>query len=142
MRRKHLLLICTLLTFGIPMLLRAQYLDNAALKTKWLNIPSAPLQFRAHPNGRNYAIANVSDARIVRYRVGCVVQEADGLKILSKRPAQEKDLAPLDRVKNEAASEIVMSSHGNWGKPFCEGEAKLAILEVAFADGGFWKIRK
>lgn len=142
MRRQQSLLTAAMLILVVPIFAGAQIFDKAALETKWLNIPSAPLQFRANPNGRNYAIGNFSDAFVVGYRVGCVVQEADGLRILSKRAPQKKDLAPHDRVKNEVASEIVMSAHGNWNEPFCEGKAKLAILEVVFSDGGFWKIRK
>jgi hypothetical protein len=142
MRHNLVLIIGMGLLLFIPMSLMSQSLSKGELEQKWLNRPSAPLQFTAAPLGNVYAIGNRSDARVIRYQLGCVLAEGDAIRILNRRPDESVDLAPMDRTNKEVHSKMIFSSKGAWQQPFCESTAKLAVLEVEFSDGGTWRIMK
>jgi hypothetical protein len=99
-----------------------------------LDIPSSPLKLECSSD--SYFLRNYSTERIVKYRLGCVVQENLKYKVVDKRPYNDANLEP-----NRKKFLLVNSSHG-FPEELCKAEAKLAVVEVLFADDGVWKAKE
>lgn len=114
-----------------------QPLDQSALDSLWINLPSTPLRFFANEAGNGYSLNNYSIGYIIGYRLGCVSAEGDGFKVLSKRPRQELALKPMSGNEVHGRAVIVKG----W-LPFmpCK-KGKLTVIEVHFRDGSMWKVK-
>jgi hypothetical protein len=86
-----------------------------------------------------YTLANYSNVgTIVRYKFGCVSQSGKRTAILSESPSQEGHFPPrlLGRISPPEGVEVT-ASHG-FPLSTCK-QGKLAVVEVEYEDGGFWR---
>ncbi len=109
-----------------------------AIESKLLDVPSAPHKLKASYNGRGYEFCNASDARVVKFRLGCAEKKNSELKILSERKLEEADLPPAEG--KSLSCRFWGSNHGLFPGEACE-EGKLAVVEVVLADGAVWKLK-
>ncbi len=91
------------------------------------------------PLGAAYALENHSDKRIVRYQVGCVVDECGRLEILSRKKEGRVDLPPADLLKNTFPFTYV--SVRQVKKECVSKGAKVSVVEVTFTDGTVWQAK-
>jgi hypothetical protein len=112
-------------------------LGQGALDALWINLPSTPLRFFANEAGNGYSLNNYSIGYIIGYRLGCVSEQGDVFKVLSKRPKQELALKPMSGSEVHGRAVIVKG----W-IPFmpCK-KGKLTVIEVQFKDGSVWKVK-
>jgi hypothetical protein len=96
--------------------------------------PSSPLKLVTYRNG--YKVTNVSDKRIVKYTLGCALEEDKKLRIVHVLPPQESSLEPGMQMghatidnPDEAIFECIEKR-----------KSKLAVVEVDFADGAAWRL--
>ena len=136
---KTFLLISILATF--PVMFAGQLSREEgvkAIESKLLDVPSAPYKLKASYNGRGYEFCNTSNARVVKFRLGCAKRKNGELKILSERKLKETDLTPSG--EKGMSCKFWGSNHGFFPGEDCE-KGKLAVIEVVFADGGVWKLK-
>lgn len=100
--------------------------------------PSLPARIGYMPLGAYCTLENHSAKRIVRYRLGCVVEERSRIKILSKRKEEVSDLPPADSSKSRISFTALSVSRIK-NKCVAKG-AKVAVVEVNFADGTAWNL--
>jgi len=136
---KTLLLIGILTAF--PVLLVGQLSREEgvkAIESKLLDVPAAPYKLKASYNGRGFDFCNTSDARVVKFRLGCAKKKEGELKILSERKLEETDLVPSG--EKGMSCQFWGSNHGFFPGEACE-KGKLAVVEVVLADGAVWKLK-
>jgi hypothetical protein len=120
--------------FSIP--LRAQSTEEGmrAIQSKLLDVPLATYKLTASRNGKGYGFNNNSSLPITRMQLGCAKKKGATIRILSVRPAEDVDLAP-------SHSRFWQANHGFFpGEPCKMG--KLAVVEIKFADGTQWKLKR
>lgn len=99
-----------------------------------VNIASSPLEIGLSPNQRFLNLLNRSSGNITRYRLGCVVQNGESMKVLRRFSPVNSQLAPGKVLINSVTiySESVQR---------CSlVRAKVAVIEVRFKDGSVWKL--
>jgi hypothetical protein len=109
-----------------------------AIESKLLDVPSASYKLKASYNGRGYEFCNTSDARVVKFRLGCAKKKNGELKILDERKLEETELAPSG--EKGMSCKLWGSNHGFFPGEACE-KGKLAVIEVGLADGTVWKLK-
>lgn len=140
MRRHSYGAVLLLLVAGVMLSIsQAHQTDKAISEEWWINLPSSPLRIARTPNGRLMTLSNHSSNRITQYQLGCVIKESDKVKVVCKMNRQKTDLLPADSVKGEVYFESLDSREKH--KERCDKKnAKLAVVEVIFADGSVWKV--
>jgi hypothetical protein len=101
----------------------------------WLSVPSSPLEIRFSPSKRDLALLNRSSGKIIRYRLGCVVQEASKIRVVRKMPFIDANLESGKVVIN--AFTVYADDLERCGKK----KSGLAVVEVVFLDGSIWKAK-
>ena len=102
----------------------------------WINIPSSPLEVKFTSSKRDSLLVNRSSGRVVRYRLGCVSEaESSKLKVARKTPWVETDLESGKLVINS------VSVHAQDLERCDNTNSRLAVVEVAFQDGFFWRAK-
>jgi hypothetical protein len=97
------------------------------------NRSGAPLVLSAESN-RDYSIDNVSNDRIVSYRLGCIRVSKRGVNI-----TKSMDAETVDWPKGSGVSVLRTAQTG----PLVSCKAinsQLSVVEVRFGDGRTWKI--
>jgi len=125
----------------LPLLSRAQDSREAgvrAIKSRLLDVPTAPYKLSALYNGRGYQFCNTSNVRVVRFRLGCGEKKNSKLKVLNERPFQDGDLAPANQTLSCRSWD---SNHGFFPGEACK-KGRLAVVEVDLADGTVWKLKQ
>ncbi len=136
-RKIYLLVVLVLILLSASQDGLAQQLDREPLESLWINLPSTPLRFFGNQAGNGYSLNNYSIGHVIGYRLGCVSQQGDRYKILSKRPREEVSLKPMSGSEVHGRSVVMMVG---W-LPFvpCK-KGTLTVVEVQFKDGSVWKI--
>ena len=98
---------------------------------------NSPARIGYMPLGAYCTLENHSDKRIVRYRLGCAIEENGRVKILNKKKEKAIDLPPADPSKS--AFPFTYLSIRQIKKCCTSKGAKIAIVEVTFADGSSWR---
>ena len=111
---------------------------RAAIEARLLHVPAATYRLEATDNGRGYMFCNYSATRVVSFRLGCVQGSNEELQIVSKRGLEETSLAA--RSERNVRCRFWLSNHGLFPGQACD-EGKLAVVEVALADGTIWALR-
>jgi hypothetical protein len=109
-----------------------------AIESKLLDVASASYKLKASYNGRGYEFCNASDARVVKFRLGCVKKKNGELKILCERKLEDTDLAPSG--EKGMSCQFWGSNHGFFPGEACD-KGKLAVIEVVLANGVVWKLK-
>ncbi len=136
---KVVLLISLLLILPVLLVGQASREEGVkAIESKLLAVPSASYKLKASYNGRGYQFCNTSNARVVKFRLGCVGKKNGELNILNERDLEEADLSPAD--EKSFSCKFWRSNHGFFPGRACE-EGKLAVIEVMLADGAAWKLK-
>jgi hypothetical protein len=110
--------------------------DEERTLSKLLKVPSATYKFTADNSG--VAFCNLTRVAIKGFRPGCVEKKDDKFLILEKRNFEDAKI-PGER-KNRRLCRVSFVNHG--GFPYggeCE-RGKLAVIEVALANGTVWKL--
>jgi hypothetical protein len=136
-KKRYWLMVCLLIIMSAPVRGLAQETAEGPLESLWINLPSSPLRFFPNAEGNGYSLDNYSIGYIVQYRLGCVLEQGDGFKILNKRGAKEISLKPM--TSSEVHARAVIALTGAALDPCKRG--KLAVIEVQFKDGAVWKIK-
>jgi len=113
--------------------------DVRSQEQLWLNLPTSPLRIERSPNGRFLTLSNYSSKKAIKYRLGCVVKTDDRIKIIGKKKVYLITLEPIDAVTNQV-SFIPFDVAENDINRCSNRDARLAVIEVSFADDSTWKI--
>ncbi len=105
----------------------------------WFNLPDSPLKIERSPNGRFITLGNYSFKESSKYRLGCVVTTDERIKVVSKFSEEIDSIAPFDSVNDQYSATLLDLTQEDVKKCTNKG-AKLAAVEVVFADGSTWKI--
>lgn len=105
----------------------------------WLNLPTSHLKIERSPNGRSLPLSNYSPKEAIKYWLGCVVKTNEKIKISNTRKRQAVSLPPIEAAMNQV-SFIPLDLETNDVKRCTDKGAKLAVVEVTFADGSTWKV--
>ena len=78
---------------------------------------------------------NRSSGRINHYRLGCVREVGEGMKVLRRFPIVKADLSSGEALINSVTryAESVQQCSMDKGK--------FAVIEVGFRDGSDWKVK-
>jgi len=136
-KKGYWLIIFLLIVLGLQQRSFAQQAAEEPLESLWINLPSTPLRFFPNTDGIGYSLNNYSIGYIVQYRLGCVVEQGGGFKVLTKRDAKEISLRPM--TSGEVHGRAVLPLSGRAFDPCKKG--KLTVIEVQFKDGAVWKIK-
>lgn len=107
----------------------------------WLNLPTSPLKIERSPNGRFITLSNYSSKEALKYRLGCVVKTYKDIKVIRKFSKEVDSIAPVDLANNQV-SFILLDPTLEDVKRCTDKGAKLAVVEVTFADDSTWKINR
>jgi hypothetical protein len=103
-----------------------------------MNLPSTPLKL-SRSAGSILVVKNVSPSQVISFRIGCVLGEGEKIRILSKR---EESAVKLDPPNDKGMSRYIFGAFHSPAE-YCEpSEAKLAVVEVSFADGAKWMVQQ
>jgi hypothetical protein len=112
--------------------------DDAVAKKLLFNMPTSPLKLTISSNREFYSVDNHSPKRVVSYRLGCVVEDGNNIKIKYKAKPKLVDIAPLDDSQNRITGKAY-TIYGDKDFHSCiKKKAKLTVLEVGFSDGSLW----
>lgn len=106
----------------------------------FLDSPNFPARIGYMPLGAYYTLENHSDKRIVRYRLGCAIEENGWVKISSKKKEEVTDLPPADLSKNNFPFTYLDVSQIE--ERCVSKAAKIAVVGITFADGTIWKLEE
>jgi len=106
--------------------------------TFWVNLPSCPLRISLSANNRFLTLDNHSDKQVLRYRLGCVVEEQGKYRVLRKMKVERTNLVPVDPANDKISFES-LDPHKEFSKMCKKGAGRLAVIEVGFIDGSTWK---
>lgn len=136
-RKIFLLVVLMLLLSSASEVCLAQQADQEPLESMWINLPATPLRFFGNQAGNGYSLNNYSIGHVTGYRLGCVSQQGDRYKILSRRSREAISLKPMSGSEVHGRSVVMMVG---W-LPFipCK-KGTLTVIEVQFKDGSVWKI--
>lgn len=101
----------------------------------WLTVPASPLETRFSPSKRDIQLLNRSSGKVTRYRLGCVIQEANKARVVQRMPFIDADLEGGKVLINSATlydDELEQCS---------KKKSRLAVVEVLFLDNSVWKAR-
>jgi len=101
----------------------------------WLNIPSSPLEIRFSPSKRDMELFNRSSGHVTGYRIGCVREVGQRLKVLRKLPVVQTNLETGTVLISSVT--VYTDSVGRCTRD----KAKLAVVEVSFRDGSLWRVK-
>lgn len=109
----------------------------------WLNIGSCPLKINVNESGSPFTslfLENTAQSAIIDYQLGCVVEENGVIKIKAEKPVEKIE------IKSSATTDNILylpkSSHGNYLSSICSQPYKVAIINLNFADGGTWTLKR
>lgn len=105
-------------------------------REEWsVNVPSSPLEIIFSPSRRDMEFLNRSSGRINHYRLGCVREVGEGMKVLRRFPIVKADLSSGEALINSVTryAESVQQCSMDKGK--------FAVIEVGFRDGSDWKVK-
>ena len=105
----------------------------------WIDIPSAPLEFYPFPNNRFLGLTNRSKGRVVEFTLGCVTQDEDKVRVVCIATVTETDLAAAGTSGQQMYFKDV-SAYAEDRTCCDKANAKLAVVEVTFADGSTWRV--
>ena len=105
-------------------------------REEWsVNVPSSPLEIIFSPSRRDMEFLNRSSGRINHYRLGCVRQVGEGMRVFRKFPIVKADLSSGEALINSV-------THYAESVQRCSIErGKFAVIEVGFRDGSDWKVK-
>ena len=101
----------------------------------WANLPSSPLVMLGSPSKRDVSLENRSGDIIISYTMGCVIRTGTRWRVLRKLRRTNTNLEPGKALLNSA------STYARSREECSERKAKLALVEVYFADGTTWMLR-
>ena len=101
----------------------------------WLNIPSSPLVFTVPPNRRYLMLVNTSGKDVPQYRLACVAEAGDRLRLLRELPFESANRIP----QSGGATNPLPYGDDARQKACGSKEAKYVVWEITFADGSSWK---
>jgi hypothetical protein len=101
----------------------------------WLNVPSSPLEIRFSPSKRDMELFNRSSGHVTEYRLGCVREVGQSLKVLRKLPLVETNLETGKVLINS------VTVYTDSVEVCTRDKAKLAVVEVSFRDGSIWRVK-
>lgn len=104
----------------------------------WINLQSSPLMIEEPQNKRFFLLNNISRERIVNYTLGYVVKETNGVKVICIEKEKIINLRPQDLEKKVSEKEI-LSVPNDVLERCIQLQAKIAVVQVVFADGAVWK---
>jgi hypothetical protein len=108
-----------------------------AIEAELFNAPATTYKLRAMYNGKGFEFCNYSKVRVTGYRLGCVKQKKNELRIVSERDFQTTSLKSQDE---NVECQFWSSNHGFFPTGECE-KGKLAVIEVSLEDGTTWKLK-
>lgn len=100
--------------------------------------PNLPARIGYTPLGAYPTLENHSDKGVIRYRLGCVLEENGQLKIPAKRKEEVTDLPPANISKTSIP--FTALSLREIKKECSAKKAKIAVVDITFADGTTWKL--
>lgn len=106
----------------------------------WINLPSSPLIIEEPQNKRLLLLSNISRDRIVKYVMGCVIKEPDVFRVICAEKEKSINISPPDLVRKISEQEI-LSIPDEVSDRCVQMKAKIAVIEVMFADGAGWKAK-
>lgn len=112
--------------------------ENEVTKKWVLNQPASPLKVTISDDGEDYSIKNYSSKHVRGYRLGCVVEEGNKIKIKRKASSRKVDIAALDASQSRVFGKAYTVYADKDFYPCVQTKTKLAVLEVAFSDGSSW----
>lgn len=113
--------------------------DVRSQEQPWLNLPASPLRIERSPNGRFLTLSNYSSKKAIKYRLGCIVTTDNRIKIIGRMKVNIITLEPADAVTN-LVSFVPFDIAENDVKRCSNKDAKLAVVEVTFADDSTWRM--
>lgn len=109
----------------------------------WSDLASSPLKLTVREiDGRREAgVANQSSEAINCFRVGCIINESGKVRVVSRAPdicIDDGVYSPGDFI--QSAFEWIANPSTEWSeaRPSCGENARWAVVEVLFVDGGTW----
>jgi hypothetical protein len=139
MRNCYAVALLLLILTAIPSINQGQQVGEVTSQEWWINVPSSPLEFKLFPNKRFLGLTNRSTGRVVQFRLGCVIQGRDLIRVVRKATVTKTDLAASGAAGQQFYFKDV-SSYAEDRKCCAKENAKLAVVEVNFADGSTWKV--
>ena len=101
----------------------------------WLTVPSSPLDARFSPSKRDIELLNRSSGKVIRYRLGCVMQETNKARVVQRMPFIDVDLE---------GGKVLINSANRYDDDLVrcgKKKSRLAVVEVLFEDNSVWKAR-
>jgi hypothetical protein len=105
---------------------------------QWVNLPSSPLILEEPEHKRILLLNNVSRGTIVRYALGCVLEDLGKFRVICVEQGKTLNLHPLDLNSKYSEKEIVSIS-GDLLDSCLRMKARVAIVQVEFEDGAVWQ---
>lgn len=139
MRNCFAVILLSLILSSPPSMTLTQQTDGVSPQDWWINIPSSPLEFNLFPNKRFLGLTNRSTGRVVQFTLGCVTQDGDKIRAVCKATVTKTDLAASSTAGQQLYFKDV-SAYAEDRKCCDKASAKLAVVEVNFADGSTWKV--
>lgn len=124
-----------------PILSQAYQTDEAITKKWVLKQPTAPLLITISANREYYSLDNYSLKHVMNYRLGCVAEENDKIRVRAKARTRTVNIAPIDTANERVYSKVYTIYADEDFYPCIEMKAKLAVLEVGFSDGSKWSAK-
>jgi hypothetical protein len=109
----------------------------SAIKSRLLEVPSAPYKLEASYNGRGFQFCNTEGVLVQRFRFGCAELKDGIYKVRSERSWFEGSIAPTEGAKTSCR--FWDSNHGFFPVEICK-KGKLAVVSVELANGVKWKL--
>jgi hypothetical protein len=142
MRGHYFVLLIALFLNVVLITGQAQQVNGAKTQEEWwINLSSSPLEFKVFPNDRFLALFNRSGGHVVEFKLGCVIQNKGRARAISKTTGIKTNLAAASASGQQMYFKDVLSYAEETER--CRKEsAKLAVIEVVFADGAIWMVKE
>ena len=101
----------------------------------WLTVPSSPLEIRLSPSNRDVELVNRSSGKVIRYRLGCVIQEANKARVVRKMPFVDANLDSGKVLIN--ASTVYADDLEQCSRK----KSRVSVVEVVFLDDSTWRVK-
>jgi hypothetical protein len=101
----------------------------------WLTVPSSPLEIRFSPSNRDVELVNRSSGKVIRFRLGCVIQETNKVRVVRKMPFVD---ANLDSGKVLLNSSTVYADDL---EQCSKKKSRVSVVEVVFLDDSIWRVK-
>jgi len=143
LRKCFLRAVCLIAFATIP--IYSQMQQSIPVPKEWIvNLPSSPLSISPASKVKAVRFDSRSTGNIVGFRLGCVAETKDSFTILEVLKEQRINL-PAAIGEGDIDPQIIFMpiSEFDGYRSRCEkANAKVAVIEVEFSDGGIWKAKR